>query len=283
VAVETTTAVQNAPSLVIKPTRGWGRLALGEVWRYRELVWFLTWREVNGRYRQMALGPLWIIIRPVVEMILYSLVFGRLANLPSDGMPYPLFTFAAILPWTYFSDATTRSVSSLVRNISLISKVYFPRLVIPASSVVAGLIDLAIAFVILIGLMVFYGYAPGFAVLTLPLYLLLAACTALGVGLWNAALAVKFRDLQIVTTYGLQAWMFLTPVAYSASLVPEGLRVFYQLNPMYWVVEGFRWGLYGGGQGPQLIMLAPVGLVAFLLISGLFVFRRTERTVVDLL
>jgi lipopolysaccharide transport system permease protein len=149
--------------------------------------------------------------------------------------------------------------------------------------VIAGLIDLAIAFVILIGLMAFYGYAPGIAVLTLPLYLLLAACTALGVGLWSAALAVKFRDLQIVTTYGLQAWMFLTPVAYSASLVPEGLRVVYQLNPMYWVVEGFRWGLYGGGQGPQPIMLAPIGLVALLLVSGLFVFRRTERTVVDLL
>jgi lipopolysaccharide transport system permease protein len=282
-AVDTGTALSSTPSLVIKPTRGWGRLGLAEVWRYRELVWFLTWREVNGRYRQMALGPLWIVIRPVVEMILYSLVFGKLANLPSDGVPYPLFTLAAIIPWTYFSDATNKSVTSLVRNMSLISKVYFPRLVIPASSVIAGLIDLAISFIILIGLMAFYGYAPGLAVLTLPVYLLLAACTALGVGLWNAALAVKFRDLQIVTTYGLQAWMFLTPVAYSAGLVPEGLKILYQLNPMYWVVEGFRWGLYGGGQGPALIMLAPLGLVALLLVSGLFVFRRTERTVVDLL
>lgn len=282
-AARSSTTSPSAPSLVIKPTRGWGRLALGEVWRYRELVWFLTWREINGRYRQMALGPLWIVIRPVVEMIIYSLVFGKLANLPSDGVPYPLFTFAAILPWTYFSDATNRSVTSLVRNMNLISKVYFPRLVIPASSVIAGLIDLAIALVILIGLMAFYGYAPGVAVLTLPLYLLLAAATALGVGLWNAALAVRFRDLQIVTNYALQAWMFLSPVAYSASLVPERFKVFYQINPLYWVVEGFRWGLYGGGQAPTLMILLPVGLVLLALVTGLFVFRRTERTVVDLL
>ena len=271
------------PALVIRPTKGWSTIPLRELWDYRELVWFLTWREIKGRYRQMALGPLWIVIRPLSNMVIFSLIFGALAKLPSDGIPYPVFTYVAILPWTFFSVAADKSVASLVTNMGLISKVYFPRLVTPTAVVVAGLADLAIAFVILIGMMAYFGYAPSLATLTLPLYILLAGATALAVGLWTAALAVRFRDMQFATTYGLQFWMYLTPVAYASSLIPERWQLLYQLNPMYWVVEGFRWSLLGTAKGPEPLMLASIGFVVVLLVSGALVFRRTERNVVDLL
>ena len=271
------------PTLVIQPTRGWGSLALHELWQYRELLWFLTWREIKGRYRQMALGPLWIIIKPLVNMVIFSVIFGTVAKLPSDGLPYPIFTYTALLPWTYFSSAAGASVGSLINQMGVISKVYFPRLVVPISAVLAGLVNLAISFLILLGMMAYYGFAPSLATLTLPLYVLLATAAALGIGLWSATLAVRFRDLQFAISYGLQAWMYATPVAYAASLIPERWQLLYQLNPMYWVIEGFRWALLGKGQAPQPLMLVPVGFVLFLVISGAFVFRRTERTIVDLL
>ena len=266
---------------MIQPTSGWSSLALHEVWQYRELLWFLTSRDIKARYRQMALGPLWIIIKPLVDMVIFSLIFGTLAKLPSEGVPYPIFTYTALLPWDYFSGAAGASVGSLVSRMSLISKVYFPRLVVPISAVLSGLVDLAVSFLILLGMMAYYGFAPSPAILTLPLYLLLATATALGVGLWSAALAVRFRDLTTAISYGIRVWMYATPVVYSTSLVPERWQLLYQLNPMYWVIEGFRWALLGKGQPPQPLMLVPVIFVLLLLMSGAFVFRRTERTIVD--
>lgn len=271
------------PRLVIQPTRGWGKLALREVWEYRELLWFLTSRDIKGRYRQMALGPLWIIIKPLINMVIFTVIFGRLAKLPSDGLPYPIFTYTAILPWAFFSGAASESVGSMVSRMHVISKVYFPRLVVPISAVLSGLVDFFVSFMVLLGMMAYYGLVPHLAVLTLPLYLLMATATALGVGLWGATLAVRFRDLTFAITYGIQAWMYATPVAYTAKLIPERWQLVYQLNPLYWVIEGFRWALLGKGQPPQLLMLVPVGFVLLLLISGAFVFRRTERTIVDLL
>jgi len=271
------------PHIQIKPNRGWSRLALHELWGYRSLLWFLTARDIKGSHRQMALGPLWIIIKPLVDMVIFSLIFGRLAKLPSDGVPYPIFTYTALLPWTFFSTACIASVGSLVSQMNVISKVYFPRLVVPVSAVLAGLVDLAVSFLVLLGMMAFFGFAPSWAILTLPFYILLAAATALGVGLWGAAIAVQFRDLKNAVTYGISVWMYATPVAYSASLIPERWQLLYQLNPLFWVVEGSRWALLGTGQPPQPLMLVPVGLVLLLLIWGAFVFKRTERTVVDLL
>ncbi len=269
------------PDLRIRPTKGWGNLALHELWQYRSLIWMLVWRDTQARYRQMALGPLWIIIKPVVSMVVFSVIFGALAKLPSDGLPYPIFTYTALLPWNYFASATTSSVSSLRQHMGLISKVYFPRLVAPIASVFSGLLDLFLSFAVLLGLMLYYGFVPTSAIVLLPLYLLLATATALGVGLWSAAIAVKFRDLQYVVTYGMSIWMYATPVAYSANLVPEKWQLLYQMNPMYWVIEGFRWSLLGKGQGPDPIMLIPTSIVFILLITGAFVFQRTERTIVD--
>lgn len=269
------------PTLRLRPTRGWSRLALHELWQYRHLIWMLVWRDTKSRYRQMALGPLWIILQPLVNMVVFSLVFGKLAQLPSDGVPYPVFTYTALLPWTYFASATTASVGSLGQYMSIITKVYFPRLVIPTAAVISSLVDFALSFTVLLGMMLFYRLALSPAVVLLPCYLLLAAATSLSLGLWGAALAVKFRDLKYVITYGLPIFMYATPVAYSARLIPEKWQALYQLNPMYWVVEGFRWLLLGKGHGPDTFMLIPVGLVMILLISGLFIFRRTERTIVD--
>lgn len=272
-----------APQTIIRPPSGWNILPLQELWQYRELLWVLTSREVKARYRQMALGPLWIIIIPLVDMVIFSLIFGRLARLPSEGVPYPIFTYTALLPWTYFSTSANSAVGSLLKSMKVISKIYFPRLIVPMSAVLSGLVDLSISFVVLTGMMLYYGFVPSWAALTLPFYILLAMGLALGVGLWNTNLAVRFRDLQYATTYGLQAWLYATPVAYSASLIPERWQLVYQLNPMYWVIEGFRWALLGTGQPPQPLMLIPVGLVLCLLVSGIFVFQRTEQTIVDLL
>ncbi len=271
------------PVLVVQRTRGWGRLGLEEVWRYRELLWFWTSREIKGRYRQMALGPLWVVIKPLLDMVVFTLIFGGLAKLDSEGVPYPLFTYTAILPWTYFSAAAAGSASSLVSKMAVISKVYFPRLVVPISAVLSSLVDLAVTFVVLLGMLVAYGVPLSPRMLILPLYVFFAMATALAIGLWSAALAVRFRDLQFVINYGLQLAMYATPVAYSATLVPERWQTLYRLNPMFWVVEGFRWALLGKGTPPEPFLLVPVTGVAVLLVAGAFVFRRLERNVVDLL
>lgn len=274
---------KDLPTLVIQPTHGWSSLALNDVLEFKDLLWIFTWRNIMARYRQMALGPLWIILMPLVNMVIFSVIFGRLAKLPSNDLPYPLFTYSALLPWTYFSGAAGASAYSLVGNKDLIAKVYFPRLIVPLSSAISGLVDLGVSFLVLLAMMVYYGYMPSIMVITLPFYLLLAFANAFSIGLWTAALAVKYRDVQHIITYGLQVWMYATPVAYAASLIPERWKMLYMLNPMFWVVEGFRWSLLGAGEPPQMVMLLPVLFVVFLLVSGLFIFRRTERTIVDLL
>lgn len=279
-STETSAAV---PVLVVQRTRGWGRLGLGEVWRYRELLWFWTSREIKGRYRQMALGPLWVVIKPLLDMVVFTLIFGGLAKLDSEGVPYPLFTYTAILPWTYFSVAAANSAGSLVSKMPVISKVYFPRLVVPISAVLSNLVDLAVTFAVLLVMLFAYGVPLSPRMLVLPLYVVFAMAAALTIGLWSANLTVRFRDLQFVVNYALQIAMYATPVAYSATLVPERWQTLYRLNPMFWVVEGFRWALLGKGTPPEPLLLVPLGAVAVLLVAGAFVFRRLERNVVDLL
>jgi lipopolysaccharide transport system permease protein len=271
------------PTITIKATKGFGSLGLAELWEYRDLLRFHILREVKGKYRQMALGPLWIVLQPVINMIVLSFVFGKVAKLPSDGIPYPIFTYTALIPWTFFSNATTFSSGCLITDMQIISKVYFPRLVIPIASVAARLIDFAICLVILVVMMAYFGYWPSLRWLMIPIYLFLTIAFALALGLWSASLAVRFRDVVLVVRYGVQVFMYLTPVAYAASNFPDAYQPWLQLNPMYWVVEGFRWSLLGKGMGPEPYMWIPVGITLVLLVSGAFVFRRTERTIVDLL
>ena len=276
-------AETNQYRTIIKPRKGFASLGLAEVWDFRELLYFLIWREIKGRYRQMALGPLWIILKPFVTMVVFSIIFGKLARLPSDGLPYPLFAYAAILPWQMFSVDVSKSASSLVSNMGIISKVYFPRLVVPASGACAGLLDFFMSFLILLGMMFYYGYYPGWYMFFLPLFILLALATALCVGLWLATLSVKFRDVGFGVEHLLQVWMYLSPVVYPASMVPEPWRTFYLLNPMAVVIEGFRWSLLGKQPPPLDISLMVTAGVLILLFLGAHVFRRTERTIVDLL
>jgi lipopolysaccharide transport system permease protein len=258
------------------------RLNLKDIWEYRELLYFLVWRNIKIRYKQTALGAAWAVLQPLLTMLVFTVFFGRLAKVPSDGIPYPVFAFTALLPWQLFAFALTESSNSLVVSQNLITKVYFPRLVIPLSSTLAGLVDFAISFCALLVLMVYYHVTPSKAVVWLPAFLLLALATALSIGLWLSALNVKYRDVRYTTPFMTQFWMFATPVAYSSSLVPEPWRKWYGLNPMAGVVEGFRWALLGksGGVGPLLwISLAAVLL---LLTGGLFYFRRMEATFADI-
>lgn len=268
--------------LTIKPSQGWVNLRLKDVWEYRELLYFLVWRDIKVRYKQTALGAAWAIIQPLCAMVVFSIFFGRLAKVPSDGLPYPIFAYTALLPWQLFAYALTESGNSLVANQQLIKKVYFPRLAIPLAAVLAGLVDFAIAFVVLLGMMFYYGIYPTMAIVTLPLFILFAVATALAVGLWFSALNVEYRDVRYTIPFLTQFWLFATPVAYPSSLVPEPWRAFYGLNPMAGVVEGFRWALLGksGGMGP--LMLVSVLTVIALLIGGLIYFRRMEKTFADL-
>lgn len=267
--------------LRLEPTRGWGSLKLRELWDYRDLVYFLLWREIKGRYRQMALGPLWLVIQPLFSIVLNTLVFGVLANLPSDGLPYPLFNYTAMLPWQFFANAVVKSASSLVNNQQLITKVYFPRLVMPIVGALSGLLDFVISFGLLLMLTLYYGFVPKLTVLAVPLFLLLAALTALSVGLWLAAIQARFRDVGFMLGYMLQAWMYATPVVYATTVIPDRWLFFYHLNPMTVVVEGFRWALLGTGKLMLVPSLISVLGVLVLLVTGAFIFRRTERTIID--
>ena len=271
------------PVTVIQPDQGWKPLDLREVWQYRDLVRVLVLREVQGRYRQMAFGPLWIILAPLFNIIVFSLIFGQLARLPSDGIPYPVFCYAAVLPWTFFATAASRGSSSLVTHMGLISKVYFPRLVVPIATVLGGLVDFLASFGILVIMVLAFGMTPTWGVLALPLFLLLAGCSALAVSLWLSALSVKFRDVGYGVSYGIQAWMYLSPVVYPTSMVPERWRFFYQLNPLTVVVDGFRWGLLGTRPPDMLPLIISCTLVLLMLLSGVYFFRRAEVTIVDLL
>jgi len=271
----------SAPQVVIQPSRGWGSLQLGELWEYRELLYFLIWRDIKVRYKQTVLGAAWAIIQPLVTMVVFSIVFGQLARLPSDGLPYPIFTYTALLPWTFFAGALNRSGGSVVGSAGLITKVYFPRLIVPLSAAVSGIVDFAIAFAILLGMMAFYGIVPTAAVLTLPLFLMLALATALGVGLWLSALNVRYRDVGYVIPFLVQIWLYASPVAYSSSLIPERWRPLYGLNPMAGVVEGFRWALLGTAWQPGPLIAVSVGMVVIVLLSGALYFRRMEETFAD--
>ncbi|HPV05759.1 MAG: ABC transporter permease [Aggregatilineales bacterium] len=270
------------PHIRIQPSRGWVSLKLGEVWAYRELLYFLVWRDIKVRYKQTVIGAAWAIIQPFFTMVVFSLFFGNLAEIPSDGIPYPIFSYAALVPWTFFANGLSQSSNSLVGSANLIKKIYFPRLVIPLSSVLSGVIDFALAFLVLLGMMLFYGIVPTLNVIWLPPLLLLALVTALGVGLWLSAMNVQFRDVRYAVPFLVQFWMFATPIAYPSSLIENDLlRTLYGLNPMVGVVEGFRWALLGTDTRPGPIVIASSLAAALLLVSGLFYFRRMEKTFAD--
>ena len=273
----------SVPTIVIQPSKGWLKLNLSDLWEYRELLYFLVWRDVKVRYKQTILGAAWAILQPFLTMVVFSIFFGRLAKVPSDGLPYPIFTFTALLPWQLFAHALGESGNSLVANQQLITKVYFPRLIIPISAVLAGLVDFAIAFVVLLAMMFYYGIVPTIAILTLPLFIMFAVATALAAGLWLSALNVEYRDVRYTIPFLTQFWLFATPIAYSSRLVPERWRALYGLNPMAGVVEGFRWALLGKSGGISPMVIVSVLAVIALLVSGLIYFRRMEKTFADVI
>jgi lipopolysaccharide transport system permease protein len=256
---------------------------LRELWEYRELLYFLIWRDVKVRYKQTVLGAAWAIIQPVFMMLVFSLFFGRLAKVPSDGIPYPVFAFCALIPWQLFAHALTESSNSLIANERLITKVYFPRLIVPMAAVLGGLVDFVIAFVLLLLMIVYYGIVPTWAIVTVPGFIVLAVLTALGVGLWLSALNVQYRDVRYTIGFLIQFWLFATPVAYPSSLIPEGWRAFYGLNPMAGVVEGFRWALLGKSEPPGTLLVVSIVVVVLILVGGLYYFRRTEQKFADII
>lgn len=274
-------AANDVPVLVIRPRRGWSSLGLRELWQYRELLYFFTWRDIKVRYKQTVLGVLWAILQPLATMVVFSLFFGGLAQIPSDGVPYPIFSFAALVPWTFFANALGQSSNSLVSSSNLLRKIYFPRLVIPISSVLAGAVDFVLAFLVLLVMMAYFGIVPTAHVIFLPALLLLSGSTALGVGLWLSAMNVQFRDVRYTTPFLTQIWLFATPIAYPSSLLDEKWQLVYGLNPMVGVVEGFRWALLGTetAPGPMILVSSAASLV--LLLSGAFYFRRMERSFAD--
>jgi lipopolysaccharide transport system permease protein len=265
----------------IEPPRGWFNLRIKELWEYRGLLYFLVWRDVKVRYKQTAIGVLWVILQPLLTMLVFTLFFGKLAKLPSDGLPYQVFYFAAVVPWTYFSYSLVNATNVVVENQRLITKVFFPRLILPFSAVLSGLVDFAIGFCVLILFTVWYGIRPGITTLLLPLFLLLAILTALGVGLWLSALNALYRDVKYLIPFLSQFWMLASPVAYPSSMVPEKYRWIYGLNPMAGVIEGFRWGLTGLGQAPGAVVIASSAMVCLLVFGGLLFFNRMEGSIAD--
>ena len=270
------------PTTVIEPPRGWISLQLHEFWDYRYLLYFFIWRDIKVRYKQTIMGASWAIIQPLFTMVIFSLFFGKLANVPSDGLPYPIFSFAGLVPWTYFANSLTQASNSLVGGANMIKKIYFPRLILPTASVLSGLLDFFLAFFVLLGMMFFYGILPTINVILIPFFILLTIITSLGVGLWFSTLNVQFRDVRYMVPFLIQAWLFLTPIAYPSSLIPEPWRILYGLNPMAGVVEGFRWALLGTDTppGPMLIVSSLVAVIVF--ISGLYYFKRMEKTFADI-
>jgi lipopolysaccharide transport system permease protein len=274
------------PAFVIEAQKGWSSLELGELWHYRELLFFLFWRDVKVRYRQTALGIAWAVLQPLLTMVIFSVIFGSLAKLPAEGFPYPIFTYTALLPWQLFSFALTNSSNSLIGNTNLITKIYFPRLAIPVSSVLVGLVDFFFSFIILLGMMVYYGIPITLRILTLPFMLIIALASALGVGLWLSALNVKYRDVRYTVPFLTQFWQYATPVAYSSTLISAKLGSWswvYGLNPMAGVVEGFRWALLGksGNIGPMF--LVSIVIIIGLLVGGLIYFKRMEAEFADVI
>lgn len=269
---------------IIEPASGWVPVRLGELWEYRAILYFLIWRDIKVRYRQTSIGAAWAIIQPFMTMVVFSVFFGRLAKVPSDGIPYPIFAFAALVPWTFFANGLTQGSNSLVASGDLITKVYFPRLLVPTARVLSGLLDLALAFVILLGMTSWYGLMPRpGALLWLPALVLLALVTAVGISLWLSALNVRYRDIQHVVPFLVQLWLFVTPVAYPSSLLSERWRTVYALNPMVGVVEGFRSALLGSASAPGPVLAVSALAAIVLLVTGAFFFRRVERSFADLI
>lgn len=279
-----TAASETEPAIVrIEAPGGWAPLDLSEVWEYRDLLWFIIRRDVKVRYTQTSLGIAWAVIQPVMTMVIFSVIFGRVAKLPSDGLPYPIFSLAALLPWQLFSTALTSSANSIVGSGHLISKVYFHRLIIPIASVATTLVDFAVVFVITLGMMAWYGIWPRLALLTLPLFIVLALAAALAVGLWASALNVRYRDVRYVIPFVAQFWLFASPVAYSASMITSpALKAVYALNPMVVVIQGFRWALLGSSP-PTAMMLPSAGIMIVMLVAGLYFFKRTEAGFADVI
>jgi lipopolysaccharide transport system permease protein len=273
----------NSPVTIVKPSKGWIPLNLRELCEYRELIYFLTWRDIKVRYKQTVLGAAWAIIQPFFTMVIFSLFFGKLAKVPSDGIPYPIFTYAALVPWTFFANGLSQSSNSLVGSTNLIKKVYFPRLVVPISSVISGVFDFVLAFVVLLGMMLYYGIFPTVNIVWLPLLLLLTLTTSLGVGLWLSTLNVQFRDVRYTVPFLTQFWLFSTPIAYPSSLLSRPWRTLYGINPMVGVVEGFRWALLGTDTSPGPIIIVSSLVALALLVGGAFYFRRLEKSFADVI
>lgn len=270
-------------AIVIEPRKGLIRLDLDALWRYRELLYFLVWRDIKVRYKQTAIGASWAVLQPVITMVIFTIIFGKVGNIPSEGKPYPLFSFAALLPWTYFSQALQRSGNSLVGSANLITKVHFPRLLIPLAASVAPAVDLFFSFLVLAAMMVWYGTAPTVGILALPLFVLLSFLSALAVGLWLSTLNVRFRDVGHIIPFLIQVWMYASPVVYPASIVPAKWRLLYSLNPLVGVVEGFRWAILGTNRPDFLTMGTSATVVAVMLLGGLIYFKRMERTFADII
>lgn len=268
-------------SLIIEPSSGWVALNLRDLWRYRELLYFLCWRDIKVRYKQTALGASWAVIQPLLTMVIFTVIFGHFARVSSDGVPYMVFSLCGLIPWTFFAYALGQSSNSLVGNTNLISKVYFPRLVIPIASTLSGVVDFAIAFLVLLVVMACYQVAPGAAIVTLPLFLLLALAAALAVGIWLSALNVQYRDVKYVVPFLTQVWLYATPVAYSASMISGRWHTIFALNPMAGVVEGFRWALLGTNRVDTQSIVLSAAVTAAALVGGLFYFRRMERLFAD--
>jgi len=267
--------------IIIKPSRGWVNLQLKDVWEYRELLYFLAWRDIKVRYKQTVLGAAWAILQPFLTMVIFSIFFGGLAGVPSDDIPYPIFSYAALVPWMFFANGLTKSTQSLVSGANMVKKIYFPRLIMPMSAVFSGLLDFILAFVVLLAMMLYFNVMPTLAILWLPLLLLLGLVTSLGVGMWLTAMNVQFRDIRYVMPFIVQAWMFATPIAYPSSLLDEPWRTVYALNPMVGVVEGFRWALLGVDTQPGPMILVSSVVAIGLLVSGAFYFRRMEKSFAD--
>lgn len=275
-------AQTNLPVIRIEPSVGWVSLKLGELFQYRELIYFLIWRDIKVRYKQTVLGVAWAIVQPFFTMLVFSLFFGKLANVPSDGIPYPIFSYAALVPWTFFANGLTQASNSLVGSANLIKKVYFPRLAIPIATVLSGVVDFVLAFIVLVGMMAYFGFAPTINILWLPLLLLLALVTSLGVSLWLSAMNVEFRDVRYIVPFLTQFWLFATPIAYPSSLLQKPWQTLYGINPMVGVVEGFRWALLGTKTAPGAIVFVSALTAVALLIGGALYFRRMEKTFADI-
>lgn len=280
--IEATLASQHPPVVRITPSRGWASLRIKDLWEYRELLYFLTWRDIKVRYKQTLLGAGWAILQPLFTMVVFTIFFGRLAKMPSDGVPYPIFAYTALVPWTFFSYGFNQATNSVVAGGNLIKKVYFPRLVMPLSAVLGGLVDFLFAFVVLVAMTGYFGIVPSWRLLMLPIFVALVVITALSVALWLSALNVQFRDVRYIAPFIAQVWLFATPIAYPSSLLSEPWRTVYGLNPMVGVVEGFRWAVLGTGPGPGPMMVVSSLVSLVLVVSGAYYFRRVERTFADI-